>query len=319
VGVRPPPAPWLPGLRVGSAESADGRSGVTTVLFGRAAPTVIDVRGGAAATYDTSSLDLDATFGRRWGLFFAGGSVYGLDAAAGLRDRIIEEGGGHAAFGRGRRVAPVSGAALYDLPRGTRPVPDYRSLGYRAAATAAARPPASGRVGAGAGALIGKYLGRAQATPGGLGWATGERTDTGRVFVLLVLNSVGAVRDPATGRWVAGARRGAGPVVPPEEFAANAIASDAVGIATNLMIVVTDAAIERSTLRRVAILAQTGLAQCVVPAHTATDGDVTFASTLATRPPAPESRPGGNADRLGMLAARLVIEAALRAVAAHPT
>ena len=70
----------LAGVRVGHAASVDGSTGVSVVLFGQAAPTVVDVRGGASGTYDTASLSLDATFGRRWAVFFTGGSVFGLDA-----------------------------------------------------------------------------------------------------------------------------------------------------------------------------------------------------------------------------------------------
>jgi len=80
------------GLRIGQAESSDGATGVTVALFDRSTPLVVDVRGGASATYDLASLSLDATFGRRWAVFFSGGSLFGLDAGAGVRDRILETG-----------------------------------------------------------------------------------------------------------------------------------------------------------------------------------------------------------------------------------
>ncbi|HTT26598.1 MAG TPA: P1 family peptidase, partial [Thermoplasmata archaeon] len=145
------------GVRVGRAGSPDGRSGVTAVLFGAARPTVIEVRGGASCTYDTASLALDATFGRRWALFLAGGSIFGLDAARGVRTRVLEEGGGHRAFRNPNVVVPISGATLFDLPRTRRPVPDYLPIGYHAAAAAGRAPVRAGRVGAGTGATVGKY------------------------------------------------------------------------------------------------------------------------------------------------------------------
>ena len=62
------------GLAVGHAEDPEASSGVTAVLFDAAVPTVVEVRGGASATYDTASLSLDSTFGRRWALFFSAGA-----------------------------------------------------------------------------------------------------------------------------------------------------------------------------------------------------------------------------------------------------
>ncbi|MGA8302453.1 MAG: P1 family peptidase, partial [Thermoplasmata archaeon] len=150
----------VPGVRVGQAEAPGGSSGVTVTLFDAPAPTVIDVRGGASATYDTASLSLDATFGRRWAIFFAGGSLYGLDAARGVRTRILETGGGHRAFQNPIPVVPISGAALFDLPQDMEELPDYLPLGYEAARRASRDAVAVGRFGAGAGATVGKYRGR---------------------------------------------------------------------------------------------------------------------------------------------------------------
>ena len=65
----------VPGVEVGHASDRERRTGVSVVTFERAAPTVVQILGGASATYDTGSLSLDATFGRRWAIFFAGGRV----------------------------------------------------------------------------------------------------------------------------------------------------------------------------------------------------------------------------------------------------
>src|SRR5215831_11825796 len=120
------------GVRIGHATAPGGRTGVTVARFDVAAPTVVRIDGGASATYDTGSLALDATFGRRWAIFLAGGSLFGLDAARGVRDAVLAGGGGHTVFAHARRVAPVSGAALFDLPRDERPLPDYVRLGAAA-------------------------------------------------------------------------------------------------------------------------------------------------------------------------------------------
>jgi L-aminopeptidase/D-esterase-like protein len=301
------------GLGVGHAETPDGTSGVTVVRFDEPAPTVVDVRGGASATYDTASLALDATFGGRWAVFFAGGSVYGLDAARGVRTRILETGGGHRTFRNPNVVVPISGAALFDLPRRTGPIPDYLPLGYEAAYRARRGPVAVGRVGAGAGATVGKYLGRHRAMRGGIGTAAARIRPRGSVGVLVVVNAFGAIRDPATGSWEAGARDRDGRVTPPRPGR-----PDRGGpTGTTLALVVTDLAVDRPALARVAAIVHAGLASVIVPFHSAKDGDVLFAATTRSAGrPAAERRPGEVADRLGATAAQLAVSAVLGAVRA---
>ena len=290
------------GLRVGQAETPDGASGVTAVLFYAAVPTVVDVRGGASATYDTASLALDATFGRRWAIFFTGGSLYGLDAARGIRTRILESGGGGSAFRNPNPVVPISGAALFDLPRRKGPIPDYLPLGYAAASRAGSRRVALGRVGAGAGATVGKYLGRHRAMHGGIGAAAARLPGRGAIGVLAAVNAVGAVRDPGSGRWVAGARHPRGGISPPEPHSSHRDRTTG----TTLALVATDLDLPRTTLYRIAAMAHTGLAAAIVPFHSSTDGDVVFAAaTGVAGAPRTERRPGETADRLGLVAAEL--------------
>lgn len=301
------------GLAVGHAESPEATSGVTVVLFDSAVPTVVEVRGGASATYDTASLSLDSTFGRRWALFFAGGSLYGLDAARGVRLRVLERGGGHRAFHNPNLVAPISGAALFDLPSKAGKIPDYLPLGYEAARRASREENAVGRIGAGAGASVGKYLGRERAMHGGIGTAAAPLGRRGSIGVLLVVNSVGAVRDPDTGRWVAGARGIRGRIQPPQ---ASSSAPDTTS-ATTLGVIATSLEVDRPTLSRIVSMAHAGLATVISPFHSSTDGDILFgASTGTAGPGPPQDRPGGTADRLGAVAARLAVQAALGAVRA---
>jgi L-aminopeptidase/D-esterase-like protein len=299
------------GLRVGQAETPDGSSGVTAVLFDTAVPTVVDVRGGASATYDTASLSLDATFGRRWAIFFAGGSLYGLDAARGIRTRILESGGGGVAFRNPNPVVPISGAALFDLPRKKGPIPDYLPLGYEAASRAGAGRVAHGPYGAGAGATVGKYLGRHRAMRGGIGAAAVRLPGRGAIGVLAAVNAVGAIRDPGSGRWVAGARHPRGGIAPPR----HAASSSAPPTGTTLALVATDLDLPRSMLARIAAMTHTGLASAIVPFHSSTDGDVVFAvATGAAGSPRREKRPGETADHLGLVAAELAGAAVRSAV-----
>jgi L-aminopeptidase/D-esterase-like protein len=298
------------GVRVGQVETPDGASGVSVVLFDRPAPTVVDVRGGASATYDTASLSLDATFGRRWAIFFAGGSLYGLDAARGVRTRILETGGGAAVFRNPNPVVQISGAALFDLPSEPGRLPDYLPLGYEAARVADRSPVRSGKVGAGAGATVGKYRGRAGLMRGGAASAGGREPGLGGVGVFVAVNAVGAVRDPERARWVAGARGPRGRIVPPGSDDARPLRSTG----TTLALVVVEAEVDRPTLARVAAMVHTGLGFAIRPFHSSTDGDVVFAASTGVRDPPESRRPGETADRLGLRASELAIQSVLEAV-----
>ena len=299
------------GLAVGQAEDPTGSTGVTAIVFDAPAPTVVDIRGGASATYDTASLGLDATFGRRWGIFLTGGSLYGLDAARGMRTRLLEVGRGESVFASRVPLVQVTGAALFDLPKDGGP-PDYLPLGYEATRRASHAPVAPGRTGAGAGATVGKYRGRAFAMRGGVGSAAARLPGRGTVGMLVAINAVGAVRDPATGRWIAGARGARGLVPPDPSRPLRGRAGS-----TSLAVLATDLALDRPTLHRAMAIAHAGLAAAVFPFHTATDGDVLFASaTGAAGPPRAPTRPGELADRIGSVAAVLGVRAVLQAVRA---
>ncbi len=310
----------VPGVRVGHAAAEEIGSGATVVRFDRAAPTVVAVLGGASATYDTGSLSLDATFGRRWAVFFSGGSVFGLDAARGVRDRLLQEGAGHTVFRHPRRVAPVTGATLFDLPFTDAPLPDYAELGSTATAHASRAPVDQGRTGAGIGTRVGKYLGRKAARPGGVGSAARRLRGLGWVGALAVVNAVGAIRDPETGRWVEGARDRGGRLVPPDPARGPPRTVRSADGGTTLVLVVTDAGVDRPALARIATIASAGIARSVVPVYTATDGDVLFASTTGEGSSLPPDLPypGAAADRLGYVAEELVARAIVRAVRPPP-
>ena len=306
----------LAGLRLGHAVAPDGSTGVTVAVFDPPASVVVEVRGGASCTFDTASLSVEATFGRRWALFFAGGSVHGLDAGRGIRTALLSQGAGDRPFRNPNRIVQVSGASLFDLPPNEEPIVDYLPLGFEAVRQSSSHRLTVGRVGAGAGASVGKYLGRAKAMPGGLGYATDRSASLGGAGALVVLNSVGAVRDVGSGRWLAGARDSNGRVVPPEVIGGRRRSgANELARGTNLVLALTEAPLTRVGLHRLAVQAHDGLARAVVPAHTATDGDVVFAAcTSSSVRAAPEPYPGATADQVGARVAALVARAAVVAV-----
>lgn len=300
----------VPGVRVGHAVVPGGGSGCTVVLGPFRARA--EVGGMATGTRELGVLAEEHLVSRVDALLLTGGSAFGLAAADGVVAWLDEEGWGHpTAEGP---VPIVPGAVIFDLAD-DREVPGPGE-GWAACEGAGDGPVPGGRVGAGAGALVGKLLGRAHASPGGLGSAAlGAGSWT--VGALAVVNPVGDVLD-REGRIVAGARREegfadgtsllleAGEGAEPFDLSA-----PRPGENTTLAVVATDAPLGRTDLRRLARMASTALSRRITPAHTPFDGDVVFAvSTAAEEEPVDPAR----LLRLGVVGREALETAILRAV-----
>ena len=87
----------------------------------------------------------------------------------------------------------VPAAVVFDLAEGEpgrRPGPQE---GYAACEAAAGGVPRRGRIGAGAGAAVGKVLGRERATPGGVGYAAKRLSGGETLAAVAVANASGDV------------------------------------------------------------------------------------------------------------------------------
>jgi L-aminopeptidase/D-esterase-like protein len=80
---------------------------------------------------------------------------------------------------------------------------------------------------------------------------------------------------------------------------------------TTLAVVATDVRLEKSDLRRVAIMAQDGLARAIRPVHTPFDGDIVYALSTGRREP---GDPDMTVARIGAAAADCVARAVARGV-----
>jgi L-aminopeptidase/D-esterase-like protein len=309
-----------PPVRFGHARHPREATGVTVVLFPRGAMGAVEVRGGAAGTYHTDSLGPLSTFGRLDALFFAGGSLLGLDAARGVREALERSGGGRPFFPDGPPLVSVSGAVLFDLRSRASLQVDYASLGREAALHAAPGPPEEGSVGAGTGATVGKFGGRLRACAGGVGTVMGPVGARSHLVALSVVNALGNVHDEDDGTILAGARGDGGRFLPaPEALRLAERATPPRG--TTLGLVLTDLPVARRELFRLAVAGHDGIARAVRPAHTATDGDVVFAVStgrpgLETPWPGPGRAPypGAAGDLLVALASQRMAQSIGRAV-----
>jgi L-aminopeptidase/D-esterase-like protein len=156
------------------------------------------------------------------------------------------------------RIPLVAGAVIFDLMVGDGTVRPDADSGY-AACGAATDTPAEGLVGAGTGATTAKLGG--SRVPGGLGIAS-ARAGQATVTAIVVVNALGDIWDGERNDWVA---RSAPATAP------------AGGGNTTIGAILTDAALDRHEVRRVAMVAHDGVARAIRPAHTDLDGDTLFA------------------------------------------
>lgn len=305
----------VPGILVGQAEDKLARTGVTVIM--PEAPAVIagDVRGGGPGTRETDLLDPSTLVDHADTVVLSGGSSYGLGAADGVTAFL-------GARGRGFQLMKIDGvppspivpaAILYDLANGGDKnwgeAPPYARLGKEAAARAA-KGVAQGRKGAGFGA-------RAGADAGGVGSVSFAADDGIVIGALMAVNSFGSARMPGTkifwaapfeiddefgGAWVD--KKPEAIDLPPDTKIAAARANTTIGV------VAVNAALTQAEARRIAIMAQDGLARAIRPAHGPTDGDVIFVLATGGKPS------GGplSLTRIGSIAADCVARAIARAV-----
>jgi L-aminopeptidase/D-esterase-like protein len=309
----------VPGIRIGEAHDEKARTGVTVILPERPAICAGDIRGGGPGTRETDLLDPSTLVERVDALVLSGGSSYGLGAADGAAAWLGERGRGFSLTAApGVPPSPIVPAAiLYDLANGGDKdwgaSPPYARLGYAACAAAGA-PLALGRAGAGYGALAG-------AGPGGLGSASYVGDGGLAVGALAAVNSFGSVRMPGCDAFWAwpfeedgefgGARPTAGWRAAPDMPADTKLGAGAARANTTIAVIAVSTALTQAGARRIAIMAQDGLARAIRPAHGPTDGDAVF--VLATGEGAATADPLA-LTRLGLLAADCLARAIARGV-----
>ncbi|MEM9756765.1 MAG: P1 family peptidase, partial [Pseudomonadota bacterium] len=238
------------------------------------------VVGGAPGSRETDLLAPEMAADGVDAFVLSGGSAFGLDAAAGVAERLRAEGRG---VEIGPHVIPIVPAAIVfdlDAARGeTWDEGPWRRLGVEALALANDRV-ALGSVGAGTGATTATLK-------GGVGSASAV-VDGITVGAFVVANPIGSVT-VGNGRhfWAAPFEEGQefggfGPAMAPEDRPPTKTEARA-GAATVIGLVATDLALTKPQAKRLAMMAHDGIARAVVPAHTPFDGDLVFAASTGVR------------------------------------
>jgi D-aminopeptidase len=309
------------GLKVGQAQNAGARTGVTVILADTPAVAAVDVRGGGPASRETDVLRPENLVQRADAIVLSGGSVYGLGSGDGVTAWLGAQGRG---FGYGAKVdgnpfSPnVPTASHTDLAnggdKGWGVDPPYKALAIEAAEACSDRF-ALGTAGAGYGAKAGLLK-------GGIGSASAIMSSGATVGAIVAVNSAGSVVAPGGKTfWAApyeigdefGGLGSAGLQAAGDEWGAPK-ARPRAGENTTIALVATDVALTRVECQRVAIMAQDGMARAIRPSHAPFDGDIVFCMSTEKR-----ELPQGDARafivaQIGALAADVLARAIARGV-----
>jgi L-aminopeptidase/D-esterase-like protein len=267
----------IEGVSVGHASDFEALTGVTVILAPQGMTGGVSINGFATSTRQIDALSPSHIVPKVHAICLTGGSAFGLDAASGVMEYLEERGSG---FDVGvARIPIVPTAAIFDLRVGSAMRRPDRDMGYLACEHADTEGVVEGSVGAGTGATVGKFYGIDQAMKGGIGAAAQNGEGGLIVGAIAVVNSFGDVRDPSTGKIIAGAR----------------VASDSLTFAdthdlmrrgvprpssafqnTTIGVIITNARIDKHGASRVAKMASLGMLKAVSPGHTIYDGDIIF-------------------------------------------
>jgi L-aminopeptidase/D-esterase-like protein len=296
----------IPGIKVGHHTLTARPTGCTAVLIEAGATAGVDVRGAAPATRDTDLLNPAKMVEQIHGIALSGGSLFGLSTGDGVL-RYLEEKDIGIAYGR-RHIPIVPGASIFDLGVGDAAIRPTADCGYRAAQAASDAAVVEGSVGAGAGATIGKLGGMERAMKGGVGSAAIRMPDGLIIAALVIVNPVGDVVDPATGKIVAGVRAsGTSGFADARTIMRSGAPRVNRGDNSTIGVIATNARLTKAQASYLAQLADDGYARTIWPIHTMVDGDAVFAIATGSK--------SGEADMMtiGALAADVMATAVIRA------
>ena len=260
----------ISGIAVGHATDLAVGTGATAIIFDQAAVASAVILGGAPGSRDTALLEPEMTQQRVNAFVFSGGSIYGLDAAGGVQAWLREQGRGQRL--RDALIPIVPQAIIFDLLNGGNKdwgrFSPYRDLGWDAAASATHGAFALGTVGAGTGATT-------ATVKGGLGSASVRMKEGYTVAALVAVNAVGtATIGDGPHFWAAPYEVGTEfgglglpPCVTPDDLAPRLKGMPPPATATTIGLIATDATLTKAQCKRLAIMANDGLARAILPAQ----------------------------------------------------
>jgi 6-aminohexanoate-oligomer endohydrolase len=312
----------IPGLAIGVAAYSEIPTGCTAFIFD------------ADMYPDGVMLELDARGRYPWlsGAFdmahaisLAGGSNYGLEAAAGVAAELFAQSGY-------RDLVNVSGAVIWDVSmveepdgfRGKGIYPD-KALGQEAVRAAQPGRFPLGNQGAGSGAYAGQWANFPyERERGGQGGAF-RQIGTINVAVFTVVNALGVIIDRQGQVVRGGLDQRTGVRTTPIQDAFGILSGASVRLQpgatlpggltrhTTLSVLVTNVAFPRELLRQLGRQVHSSMARAIQPFHTPDDGDILF--TVSTGEVAAEDI---DSTAVGVVASELAWDAVLACFEPNP-
>ena len=261
------------GIKVGHYEDLENLTGCSVIICEEGATGGIDVRGSAPGTRETDLFQDKKTVDKIHSVVLSGGSAFGLDASGGVMNYLEEKNVG---FDTGIIKVPiVSSAVIFDLGLGNPHIrPDF-NMGYLASKNSNNKDYSQGNVGAGAGASVGKILGKKFSMKSGLGSASVILGDL-VVSAMVVVNAVGDVYN-LKGKKIAGVYDYENSkFLDSIEIMKSGYINTLKGVNTTIGVVATNAILTKGQSNKVAEMAHNALAKRIMPVHTTFDGDTVF-------------------------------------------
>jgi L-aminopeptidase/D-esterase-like protein len=304
----------VPGIKVGHASDVDALTGCTVILCEEGAVGAVDIRGTAAGTRQIDALTHLHLVEKIHAILLAGGSAFGLDAAAGVMAFMEKRGKGFDVTKTKVPIVPT--AVIFDFGIGNFRIRPDREMGYQACLNASKRVE-EGSVGVGTGATVGKLFGIEQAMKGGVGTSSIQGPKGLIVGGLVVVNAFGDILDPVSNQILAGARKskGSAELANSSEWMKKGVTrgrfgkispSDSNVFNTTLGVVAINADLTKKELYQIAQIAHSGLAKMISPLHTTFDGDLIFAISYGKK--------RGDVNTIGLLGEVVLVESIKRAV-----
>jgi L-aminopeptidase/D-esterase-like protein len=263
----------VPGIMVGHYTDEKNITGCTVILCPSNTVASCDVRGSSPGSRELAALAPDKQMQEIHAILLSGGSAFGLGAANGVMQFLVEKNIG---YKTPWAVIPiVPSAIIFDLNIGSSSEFPTSENAYTACRNAS-KTFEQGSVGAGTGAVVGKWNGFENAMKGGIGSASHT---SGEVVVgaIAVVNSVGDVLE-SNGKTIAGARNNGKYFDGKERL--EKFKNDHLltrNTNTTLVVVASNAKLNKIDTHRIAQRVHDGMARAIQPCHTTFDGDVSFA------------------------------------------
>lgn len=270
----------MPEVSIGNAQSDEAKTGVTVLLFDKKGAVVgVDISGGGPASRETPLTSPVTADNPINAIVLSGGSAYGLAAADGVMRCLEDHGIG---FETGYAKVPlVCQSCIYDLGYGSATVRPDSAMGYAACEKAlAGGNPSCGSVGAGTGATVGKICGMERAMKSGLGMYAVELGEL-RMAAVVVVNALGDIFDPSTGKKIAGLLTADGTSFGDscEELWKMGRRENLFTGNTTIGAVFTNGKFNKAQMNKIASMTRNAYARCINPVGTMADGDSIYAAS----------------------------------------